>query len=54
MSIGEVTDQFSPGCFVWERFSENAAGDPQWNIIHADTGNELSLTQDDIIGDTMF
>ena len=36
------------------RVSEYTEGDTAWNERHAGTGNELSVTYDDLNGDTSF
>ena len=50
----DITDTLHTSCWVWERESGNAPGDPTWNQLHLNVGNVLSLTKDDLIGDTLF
>lgn len=50
----DITDTLHASCFVWERESENTAGDPIWNQLHLNVGNVLTLTREDLIGDTLF
>lgn len=50
----DVTNEFHPSCFVWERFSGNPQGDPDWNILHLNAGNSIDITLEDLIGDTDF
>ena len=50
----EITRELPSTRFVWSRVSEYTEGDTAWNERHAGTGNELSVTYDDINGDTSF
>ena len=50
----EITRELPSTRFVWSRVSEYTEGDTAWNERHADTGNELSVTYDDLNGDTSF
>lgn len=50
----DITDTLHTSCWVWERESGNAPGDPTWNQLHLNVGNVLSLTKDDLVGDTLF
>lgn len=50
----EITRELPSTRFVWSRVSEYTEGDTAWNERHAGTGNELSVTYDDLNGDTSF
>lgn len=50
----EITRELPSTRFVWLRVSEYTEGDTAWNERHAGTGNELSVTYDDLNGDTSF
>ena len=50
----EITCELPSTRFVWSRVSEYTEGDAAWNERHAGTGNELSVTYDDLNGDTSF
>ncbi len=50
----EITRELPSTRFVWSRGSEYTEGDAAWNERHAGTGNELSVTYDDLNGDTSF
>lgn len=50
----EVTDDLPSTRFVWSRVSEYPEGDDAWGIRHSDGGSTLSVTYDDLIGDTSF
>lgn len=50
----EITRELPSTRFVWSRVSEYTEGDTAWNERHAGTGNELSVTYNDLNGDTSF
>ena len=50
----EITPELPSTRFVWSRVSEYTEGDTAWNERHAGTGNELSVTYNDLNGDTSF
>lgn len=50
----ETTDTLPTTRFRWTRVSEYSAGDTAWNGAHENIGNTLSLTYDDLKGDTSF
>ena len=50
----EITRELPSTRFVWSRVSEYTEGDTAWNERHAGIGNELSVTYDDLNGDTSF
>lgn len=50
----EITHDVHPSGWVWERSSENPAGDGAWNLHHRNIGNTLRLTEADIVGDTLI
>lgn len=50
----EITTQLPSTRFVWSRVSEYHDGDEAWGIRHADDGSLLSVTYDDLYGDTSF
>ena len=50
----ETTDTLPTTRFRWTRVSEYSAGDTAWNGVHENTGNTLSVTYDDLKGDTSF
>lgn len=50
----ETTDTLPTTRFRWTRVSEYSAGDTAWNGAHENIGNTLSVTYDDLKGDTSF
>ena len=50
----ETTDTLPTTRFRWTRVSEYSAGDTAWNGAHEHIGNTLSVTYDDLKGDTSF
>ena len=50
----DVTETIHSSGFVWKRISENTLGDDTWNVAHLNIGNMLTITEEDVIGDTRF
>lgn len=50
----ETTDTLPTTRFRWTRVSEYSAGDTAWNGAHENIGDTLSVTYDDLKGDTSF
>lgn len=50
----DVTSTININRFVWSRISENTAGDPTWNELHANAGASIDITLADLAGDTSF
>lgn len=50
----DVTSSININQFVWTRISENTAGDPTWNELHANAGASIDVTLADLAGDTSF
>lgn len=50
----DVTSTLNINRFTWMRVSENTAGDPTWNELHANAGATIDITMADLAGDTSF
>ncbi|PXV66884.1 hypothetical protein CLV62_104145 [Dysgonomonas alginatilytica] len=50
----DITPDMDIHQFKWERISENTLNDPTWNELHVNAGNTVTLTEQDLSGDTTF
>lgn len=50
----DITETVNIMRFKWSRISENTEGDPTWNQLHANSGYEINITNQDLAGDTHF
>lgn len=50
----DITETLNIQRFKWSRISENTEGDPTWNQLHANSGYEINITNQDLAGDTFF
>ena len=50
----DITSTININRFTWMRISENTAGDPTWNELHANAGSSIDITMADLAGDTSF
>lgn len=50
----DITSTININRFTWMRVSENIAGDPTWNELHANAGATIDITMADLAGDTSF
>lgn len=49
-----ITDTLPETRFIWERVSEDTTGDLTWNQLHENKGNSVTVTYQDLAGDTTF
>lgn len=50
----EITDTLPGTAFSWKRTSEDTEDDQRWNSRHVGTGNEITVTKEDIYRSALF
>ena len=45
----EITDKYSPECFVWKRKSFDSSSDIYWNEQHSDGTKKITITRADVM-----